>query len=488
MDVQPRRRAFVAAAAVALLVAATSAARAVAQEEDFFSPSAVDQEARFSEPSGYSYLSDPEAWVAEMRRTAETASGPRVRRAVNAMYAPVLDPQRRGQREAPPRVSPTSSLSFAPSAPLGEGLDVTGLDAAEDGAAAAELGEEVVDGGTRRGDLFDPFGLRGGGARREPIVGDAVLGVLDLARDALRATNAQASSAIDDATRAIADASRRAAQIDGGASSVTGIADASRAVPATVNFARLAADVYESLADGLRGSAERAANAVLSPEQQEQLEGFNRRVAAEAVQTALEWQITAPVGRWDLGDSPGAAGAMARVQNLVGDLARRRRQPPSAMSPPRAAVPRVSSEAVIDDDVTGGDASSFVRRLLAAFGIGSRQESGTVTAMHQEPTLAADGGRRHHGMSSEMVEVLCQSEVITTREGISLEDVDRAYARAVNQASEIRVPVGCVRGCILGGGFFDNMVSGSVVRVRDIVKPQRASWLGTNATVIMNES
>ena len=41
---------------------------------------------RLGAPSGY--LEDPNAWIEDLRRAADAAAGPRVRRAVNDLYAP----------------------------------------------------------------------------------------------------------------------------------------------------------------------------------------------------------------------------------------------------------------------------------------------------------------------------------------------------------------------------------------------------------------
>jgi hypothetical protein len=63
-----------------------------------------------------------------------------------------------------------------------------------------------------------------------------------------------------------------------------------------------------------------------------------------------------------------------------------------------------------------------------------------------------------HGFSREMIDALCEGELVTGRDRIRPADVDRAYARAARPASQTRVPIGCVRGCVLGSGFFESVV------------------------------
>ena len=61
-------------------------------------------------------------------------------------------------------------------------------------------------------------------------------------------------------------------------------------------------------------------------------------------------------------------------------------------------------------------------------------------------------------MPPAMIDALCGSDLVTGRDRIGRADVDRAYARAARPANQIRVPVGCVQGCVLGSGFFESVV------------------------------
>jgi hypothetical protein len=62
-----------------------------------------------------------------------------------------------------------------------------------------------------------------------------------------------------------------------------------------------------------------------------------------------------------------------------------------------------------------------------------------------------------HGIPMEVIESLCNSDLMTARGQINMTDVDKAFAQANKPESEMRAPTGCVKGCIMGQGFFETI-------------------------------
>ena len=134
--------------ALALVVVLVGTSTATAQR---LSPSGGD-------PAGY--LADPDAFILELRRAANAVAGPQVRRAVNDLYG-----------------SSPSAVDY-------------------DDDTTAELVDEAANG--REGGVFNIFRRE----RREPVLGNAILGILDVSRAITSATTPAVSSAVETAQQA----------------------------------------------------------------------------------------------------------------------------------------------------------------------------------------------------------------------------------------------------------------------------------------------
>jgi len=69
---------------------------------------------------------------------------------------------------------------------------------------------------------------------------------------------------------------------------------------------------------------------------------------------------------------------------------------------------------------------------------------------------------------------LCGSPLLNERGRVNFTDVDRAYALAHRRESDIRVPNGCIHGCVIGTGFFE-----TVARTYGVERTQTlGAWQG----------
>lgn len=299
----------------------------------------------------------------------------------------------------------------------------------------------------------------------------------------------QSDSAVTNATTEVIESD--------GVEQLFGRAAAGAGTGSGVGIEQTAGDLLRDAQSGLENTNRELASLLQrSTSALNDLQGRMANLAREAAANVPTMQANAPVGRV-FTNQPFARGGLNVVRDFLDSL-RRVRESESGVS---AFQRLVTSEG--PGSVEGSPEDTvFMQQLLAearniqnergqqqATGAGpaglaamssvSPSPAANATAIEeakQQKTknLAAPAAVEHQRIPREIFQELCNSPLLNERGRVNFTDVDKAYARAHRPAADIRVPNGCVHGCVIGTGFFE-----TVARTYGAERTQTlASWRG----------